>query len=203
MAHHSVISASQNHLGKVFKFEICWKACEVTFVSLNCLRCIKCICTREINKTFFVHHYWQNLFCAPFPLQHTYTSLETETKSRDSITALQRWPESLFQTPTPLLFQHFWIRARIRARLFFKFETPIPVQTPATIIDPTVIFPCFHLINDHTDSCHYRNWKVTPDPGPVIPKFLTPDPKKNAESCQSRLRSHLWKPFVSSRMGLW
>jgi len=32
--------------------------------------------------------------------------------------------------------------------------------------------------------------KVTPGPGPVFPKFLTPgpDPKENAESCQSRLR---------------
>ena len=25
---------------------------------------------------------------------------------------LQRWPESLFQTPTPLLFQKFWIRVQ-------------------------------------------------------------------------------------------
>jgi len=28
---------------------------------------------------------------------------------------------------------------RIRVRLFFKFENPTPVQTPVTIIDPTVI----------------------------------------------------------------
>ena len=29
------------------------------------------------------------------------------------------------------------------ARLFFKSENPTPVQTPATIIDPTVIYPFF------------------------------------------------------------
>jgi len=35
----------------------------------------------------------------------------------------KRWPESLFQTPTSLLFKNFWIRVRIRIRirLFFKF----------------------------------------------------------------------------------
>jgi len=42
---------------KNFKFEICWKACEVTFVSLNCFRRIKCICTRTMNTTFYVYHY--------------------------------------------------------------------------------------------------------------------------------------------------
>ena len=73
----------------------------------------------------------------------------------------QRWPESLFQTP--LLFQNFWIRVR----QFFKFENPTLVQTPATIIDPTVIYPCFYFRNDRTDSCCCRNLKVTPEPGPV------------------------------------
>ena len=86
----------------------------------------------------------------------------------------QRWPESLFLTPTPLLFQNFSIRVHIRQ--FFKFENPTPVQTPSTIIDPTVIYPCFYLINDHTDSWYCRNWKVTPNPGPVFHKFLTPGP---------------------------
>jgi len=98
----------------------------------------------------------------------------------------QRWPELLFQTPTPLLFQNFWIRGRIR--LFFKFENPTPVQTPATPIDPTVIYPCFYLRNDRTDSCYCRNGKVTPHPGPVFHKFVTPVLRKNAESCRSRLR---------------
>jgi len=46
----------------------------------------------------------------------------------------QRWPESPFQTPTPLLFQNFWIRIR----LLFKFQNPTPLKTPATIIHPTV-----------------------------------------------------------------
>ena len=88
----------------------------------------------------------------------------------------QSWPESLFQTPPPLLFQTFWIRVRIRVRLFFKFENPTPVQTSAAIIDQTVIYPCFYLRNDSTDSCYCRNGKVTPDPGPVYHKFFTPDP---------------------------
>jgi len=64
----------------------------------------------------------------------------------------------------------------VRVRQYFKFENPTPVQTPATIINQTLIYPCFYLRNNHTDSCHYRNWKVTPDPGPVFPKFLTPGP---------------------------
>jgi len=69
----------------------------------------------------------------------------------------QTWLESLFQTPTPQ---------------FFKFYNP----TPAKIINPTLIHPCFYLRNDHTDSC--RSWKVTPDSGLVFPKFLTPGPKE-------------------------
>jgi len=42
-------------------------------------------------------------------------------------------------------------------RQFFKCENPTPVQTPATIIDPTLIYPCFSLINDDTDFCYCRN----------------------------------------------
>jgi len=107
----------------------------------------------------------------------------------------QKWPESLFQTPTPLLFQHFWIR--IRVQQFFKFEKPCPVQTPATIIDPTVIYPCFYLRNDQTDSCYWRDWKLSPDPGPIFHKFLTPGPKVKRrilpESTPAlRIPSHLW-----------
>jgi len=85
-----------------------------------------------------------------------------------------RWPEALFQTPTPLLFQNFGIRVR----QFFKFENPTPVQTPATIINPTLIYPRFYLRNDLTDSCYCRNWKVTLDPGPIFHKFLAPGPKE-------------------------
>ena len=40
-----------------FNFEIRWKACEVTFVSLICFRLTKCICTGTVNTTFFVYHY--------------------------------------------------------------------------------------------------------------------------------------------------
>jgi len=71
-------------------------------------------------------------------------------------------------------FPKFWNPVRIR--IFFKFENPTPVQTPATIIDPPLIYPCFYIRNDHTDSCYCRNWKVTP--GPVFPNFLTPGPKE-------------------------
>jgi len=105
----------------------------------------------------------------------------------------RRWPESLFQTPTPLLFQNFWILVR----LFFKFENPTPVQTPAAIINPTIIYPRFYLRNDRTDSCYCRNGKVTP--GLFFPKFLTPDPgpieKRRIlpESTSAiRLRYYLW-----------
>jgi len=84
-----------------------------------------------------------------------------------------------------------------RVRQFFKFENPTPVQTPATLSDPTVIYPCFYFRNDHTDFCYCRNRKVTP--GPVFPKLLTPGPNPH-EKCRIRpesipvirIRSHLW-----------
>jgi len=91
----------------------------------------------------------------------------------------------------------FWIRIR----KFFKFENPAPVQTSAIVIDPTVIYQCFYLRNDHTDSCYCRNWEVTPDPGPVFPKFLTPGPDPGPKEKRRilpestpviRIRSHLW-----------
>ena len=115
----------------------------------------------------------------------------------------QRWPESLFQTPTPLLFQNFWIQVRL-----FKFENPTPVQTPATIIHPIVIYPRLSLRNDGTDSCYCRNGKVTTDPGPVFHKFLTPDPglkEKPRILPEStpviRIRSHLClSPIIVTRV---
>jgi len=70
-------------------------------------------------------------------------------------------------------FTNFWLRVR----QFFKFENPTPVQTLATIIDPTVICPCFYLGDDHTDSCYCRNWKVTLDPGLFLHKFFTLEAK--------------------------
>jgi len=100
----------------------------------------------------------------------TVVALQILLQGEISRTFAQRWPESLFQTPTLLLFQNFGIRVPIMQ--FFKFENPTTVQTPATIINPTLIFPCFCLI----DSCYCWNWKVTPDPGVIFPKFLTPDP---------------------------
>jgi len=97
--------------------------------------------------------------------------------------------------------QNFLIRDRIRDRLFLKFENRTPIETPATIIDPTVIYTCFSLSNNRTDSCYCRNGRVTPDLGPVFHKFLTPGldsgPKGKhkilPESTPvNRIRSHLW-----------
>jgi len=114
----------------------------------------------------------------------------------------QRLPESLFQTPTPFLFPNFSIR------LFFKFQNPTSVQTPATIIDPTIIYPCFYLRNDRTDSCYCRNGKVTPDPGLVFHKFLNPDldpgPKEKRRILSEstlviRIRSHLCNKGLSDQ----
>jgi len=66
------------------------------------------------------------------------------------------------------------MRVRVRVQQFFKFENPTLLQTPAIIIDPTVICSCFYLKNDRTDFCYCRNLKVTP--APVFPKYLTPGP---------------------------
>ena len=111
----------------------------------------------------------------------------------------QRWPESLFQTATPLLFQNFWIRVRIRVHQIFKFENPTLVQTPTTVIAPTIIYPCFYLRNDPTDSCYCGNWKVTQGSGPVFHKFLTPGPGPKEKrrilpksNPALRIRCHLW-----------
>jgi len=109
----------------------------------------------------------------------------------------QRWPESLFQTPTPLLIQNFWIR--IRVRQYFKFENPTPVQPPATIIDPTGNYPSFYLTNDHTDSCYCRKGKVTPGQGPFFHKFLIPDPGPN----EKRRILPESTPVIQIRCRLW
>jgi len=128
-----------------------------------------------IFPAFFAHFQVFTTAKICFIFKLCLTSSETrffvETTYR-GLSEKQRWPESLFQTPTPLLFQNIWIRVRE----YFKFGNPTPVQIPATIIDPPVIYPCFYLRNDHTDSCYCRNGKVTPDPGPVFHKCLTPDP---------------------------
>jgi len=39
VARHSIVSSLRNHSEKIFKLEISRETCEVTFVSLNCLRC--------------------------------------------------------------------------------------------------------------------------------------------------------------------
>jgi len=100
-----------------------------------------------------------------------------------------------FQTPTPFLFQNFWIRVQVRQ--FLQFENPTPVKTLATIIDPTVIYPYLCLRNDRTDSCYCQNGKVTLDPSPVFHKCLTPGPKEKRRILPEstpviQIWSHLW-----------
>jgi len=105
-----------------------------------------------------------------------------------------RWPESLFQAPTPLLFQNFWIR--IRVRKFFKFENRTPIQTPGTIA-ATENYQWFHFTNDHADSCYCRYWSVSGS-GRFFKNFWLwgPDPKEKRrilpESTPAlRIRGHL------------
>jgi len=59
----------------------------------------------------------------------------------EEIYTWQRRPESLFQSPTLLLFQNLLIQVQ----QFFKFKNPTPVQTSSAIIDSTLIYPCFYL----------------------------------------------------------
>jgi len=65
VARHSVFCGLQKHSGKIFKSEICWKACEVTFVSLNCLCWITWIMGNIpflCNVTFyFIYLFWNQI----------------------------------------------------------------------------------------------------------------------------------------------
>jgi len=65
----------------------------------------------------------------------------------------------------------------------------------------------FHLRNGHTGSCYCRNWKVTPDPGPVFPQFVTPGPKEKRRILPDstpviRIRFHLWNRVRVPRRGV-
>jgi len=88
-----------------------------------------------------------------------------------SFVSIAEVAESLFQTPTPLLFQNFCIQ--IWVRIFFNFDDPTLVPTPVSI-DPIEIHQCFMRGNDHTDPRYCRNWKVTPAPGPTERKRQNP-----------------------------
>jgi len=57
VARQNVLSGPRKNSEKKSKFETCWKACEVTFASLNCLRWRKFICRRATNNTISVKHY--------------------------------------------------------------------------------------------------------------------------------------------------
>jgi len=116
------------------------------------------------------------------------------------------WTKNLNPEPKPKIWTQNLSPKPIRVRKFFKFENPTPVATPAAIIDPTVIYPCFCLRNHHTNSCYIRKWKVTPVPGPVFRIFLTPGPDpRPIEKCRTmlestlalRIRSHLWSTDTS------
>jgi len=43
-----------------------------------------------------------------------------------------------------------------------------------------------YLRNDHNDSCYCRNWKVTPVPGEIFHKFLTPNPGQDSGPKEKR-----------------
>ena len=114
------------------------------------LRCQPSCCRVGKRQTLLCDHVWKRgpspqsgLVCwkwKSFGLSKY--ALVCGTLSRFTFVISQRWPESLFQTPTPLLFQNFWIRVRIRK--FVKFENPNPVQTAAAI-DPTKIYQRFYV----------------------------------------------------------
>jgi len=57
VARHSVFSGPRKHSGKIVKSEIRRKACEVTFVLMNFLRWMQCICTRTMKTTFSAYHF--------------------------------------------------------------------------------------------------------------------------------------------------
>jgi len=75
-------------------------------------------------------------------------SCETEDERSDENTVYQRCRGGQ---------SHFFkLRLRSCSKIFESgsgnfSNLSIRLQTTATIIDPTVIYPCFHLRNDHTD----------------------------------------------------
>jgi len=66
-----------------------------------------------------------------------------------------------FSDSDPAPFPKFFNPGPDPVRQYFKFENPTRVQTPTTIVNPTLIQPYFYLRNDHTDSCYCRNWERT------------------------------------------
>jgi len=101
------------------------------------------------------------------------------------------------------------ILKEIRVRLFFKLVNPTPVQTPAAVINPTLIYPCFCLRNYHTDSWSCRNLKVTPvirfyqnfdtgsRSGPKEKRRILPE-----STPVIRIRAHLWYQHMIIAAGL-
>ena len=85
VAHHSVFSDPRKHSGKIFKCEICRQAYEVTFASLNCLRWIRCICTK--NDSY--------LFCVNFVLFLYFTIKLEDTVRRQPSAGATAWITSV------------------------------------------------------------------------------------------------------------
>jgi len=167
-----------------------WKIIEVNnnnnnnFIFFTSTQVHLTIQTRPSPKTFHGESYTRSIACCGFLTSSQYVLIYT-THIKKVI----------------LRLYFFILRSKInnwktitgkKFRRGQKFRlTPAPVQTPATIIDPTVIYPCFYLRNDRMDSCYCRNGKVTPGRGPVFHKFWLRVRiqlrKKNTESFQSRI----------------
>ena len=123
-------------------------------------------------------------------LEHIMTPLEDTVKKENlcqhffflgaivKITAWpQRWPESLFQSPTPLLFKIFESASgssnftNLRIRLLFRLRLQSSINRH---------LPMFLLQKLPHRLLLLPKSKVTPDP--VLPEILTPGPKQKRRS---------------------
>jgi len=90
-------------------------------ISRLCLRTVDVEPTLKLHVSPMLLASTRNL---RFTLQWCFA--ETITEQNSGVTVKQRWPESHFLTPTPLLFQNFWIRIRkffnLRIRLLFRLR---------------------------------------------------------------------------------
>jgi len=98
----------------------------------------------------------------------------------------QKWPESLFENPTPLLFQNIFIRPG--SGIFQIWESDTCSKSGYCRSNRNL--PMFFLKKWPRRLLLLTKLKVTPDPGPVFHNILTPgpDPKQKSESCRSPLR---------------
>jgi len=72
--------------------------------------------------------------CLTELLERAYFSTTCDSANPTSRGSLHRWMESLLQTPTPLLFQNFWIRSgfgnfsNLRILLLFRLPLKSSIQ---------------------------------------------------------------------------